>query len=63
MYLDERLDIMPTSPAILMNMGLAQAYAQNHQGAVASLRRSVDVNRRQLVCASATSPTIHDRGS
>jgi tetratricopeptide (TPR) repeat protein len=44
---NKALEIDPNMPAVLMNMGLAQAYAQNHQSAVVSLRRSIDVDRRQ----------------
>ncbi len=41
------LEISPDRPAILMNMGLAQAYAQRHDSAVVCLRRSIEIDRRQ----------------
>ena len=41
------LEIDSNMPAVLMNMGLAQAYAQNHEAAVVSLRQSLEVDRRQ----------------
>ena len=41
------LEINAGMPAVLMNMGLAHAYAQNHDSAVVSLRRSIEVDRRQ----------------
>jgi Flp pilus assembly protein TadD len=41
------LEISQDNPAVLLNMGLAQAYAERHDSAVVSLRRSVEVDRRQ----------------
>jgi len=41
------IEIDANMPAVLMNMGLAQAYEQDHEAAVVSLRRSIDLDRRQ----------------
>jgi tetratricopeptide (TPR) repeat protein len=41
------LEVRPQSAAILMNLGLAQAYAGDHQDAATSLRRSITADSRQ----------------
>jgi|GEM_PF-170305 len=41
------LEVSPDRPAVWMNMGLAQAYAQRHDSAVVSLRQSIEVDNRQ----------------
>ena len=43
------LEIRPGNAAILMNLGVAQAYSGDHTGAVASLRQSIAADSRQVL--------------
>ena len=41
------LEIRPGDPALLMNLGLAQTYAQDHEAAANSLRQSLEADPRR----------------